>query len=97
MPRLSAWYRKLQGQGLVILGVDNGEPPDTARTYAKKLHIAYPVLADPNGVTSAMYDVTAMPTTVLVDRRGVVASVHLGVLDPTYLRSHIVPLLTARG
>jgi peroxiredoxin len=45
---------------------------------AKKLGLTFPVLFDPEKRVSRLYDVGAMPSTVLIDRDGKLRYIHLG-------------------
>ena len=42
--------------------------------------MSYPILSDPKSAVSQLYQVQAMPTTVIIDRQGVVRYVHNGYL-----------------
>lgn len=93
MPDLMRWYRRLKGQGFVVLGVDKQESRDDVAVFLQRLHITYPVVLDGDGTVSARYTVLGIPTSFLVDRRGVVQAVKVGVVDVTYLRTQVRPLL----
>ncbi len=93
MPRLAGWYRQLQARGLVVLGVDSQEDRSSAAAYARRLHIPYPVLVDADGSVSARYDVSGLPTSLLIDRQGIVQAVQVGILSPQFLTTHLQPLL----
>jgi protein SCO1 len=93
MPALERWYRAMRGQGVLVVGIDKGESSVTVAAYAQKLGVHYPLALDDSGDVSARYDISALPTTILINRQGVVESVHIGVLDSTYLTRHVAPLL----
>jgi peroxiredoxin len=40
--------------------------------------VSYPILFDPKSQVSQLYQVQAMPTTVIIDRHGIVRYVHNG-------------------
>jgi len=63
--RLHEQYRKA---GFTLLGVNIDDRPDVARTMARSLGISFPVLFDSEKQVSRLYDVNAMPSTVLIDR-----------------------------
>jgi cytochrome oxidase Cu insertion factor (SCO1/SenC/PrrC family) len=94
MPRLAAWYRQMKGRGLVVLGVDQQDDVGSVRAYARKLHIPYPVVLDSGGDVSARYNTVFLPTSLLVNQNGAVAAIKVGVLDQTFLRRQIRPLLS---
>lgn len=64
---------------VVVVGISN-EDPDVLVRFARAHGMRYPLVTlDP---WPAPFDaVVALPTTVVIDRRGVIESVHRGVLD----------------
>ena len=48
------------------------------RKIAKQTKITFPVLIDEGQMVSEMYDLEAMPSTVVVDRDGIVRYIHRG-------------------
>ena len=67
------------GRGLEILGV--GLDPEGAaalKPFAEKLKINYPVLLGNQETAKAWGGVTAIPTTFIVDRRGIVRKQYVG-------------------
>ncbi len=95
MPRLERWYRNLHGRGITILGVDDTEGAGSVRDFVHRYGVNYPIVLDTNGTVSARYGVSFLPVSVLINARGTVTSVHLGVLGSTYLKRNIMPLLHA--
>ena len=51
-----------------------------ADAWLKKTPVSYPILLDPKSQVSQLYQVQAMPTTVVIDRNGIVRFVHNGYL-----------------
>ncbi len=92
-PRLMAWYRELRGHGFVVLGVDLQEDRVAVQEFVRRFHVSYPILLDESGAASARYNVVGLPTSFLIDRRGIIRSVHIGIVDSTYLQHKIKPLL----
>jgi protein SCO1 len=97
MPRLAGWYRQHSSQGFVVLGIDQQEGASSVRPFTRKLHTPYPIALDESGNVSAQYDVAYLPISVLVDRHGVVRSVHLGILNQSYLATQVDPVLRSAG
>ena len=64
-----------------MLGVNLDENRDQADRLLDKIPVTFPVLFDPQNSTSETYGVDAMPTTVLIDRNGVVRHHHRGYKD----------------
>ena len=60
------------------------DPVADAARDAAELGLEYPVLADPSGSTTQMYQAYALPTLFVIDRAGVVRDVTVGY-DPSRL------------
>ncbi len=70
IPHLSALDRELREKGLVVLGADYGDAPEDLGPFVKELEMTYPVLVD-EGLADE-YEVLVYPTTVVIDRRGLI-------------------------
>jgi peroxiredoxin len=67
-------WRKFRDQGLTVIGVNTAErrdPPRMAREFVAKHGLTYPVVLDVDQSVSKAYQVEALPTTALIDRKGV--------------------------
>ena len=97
MPRLQALERKYHARGLRIVGVTQMDPkPQAARKALQELKVSYPALVDPGERIGKKYQLEAHPTTVLIDRQGVVRFVGTGFIigDEKELEKKLVPLLS---
>ena len=81
MPHLNRLYEKYRASGFVLLGVNVDDDSRNAAEVAAKLGVKFPVLLDADKKASKLYDLSAMPATVLIDRDGRVRYVHRGYLD----------------
>ncbi len=93
LPRLQKWHENYKDKGLVILGVTNffGEvegkdltqAQETAylRDFKKKNHIPYGFAVADSGENDRNYAVSSIPTSFLIDRRGVVRLISVGSSD----------------
>lgn len=78
MPHLNRLHDKYRDTGFVLLGINVDDDPAKAAADAAKLGIRFPVLLDQAKVVSKLYQLGAMPTTVVIDRDGRVRHVHEG-------------------
>lgn len=78
MPLLDELYSRYQRVGFNLLGVNIDDDSNRAMDMIRELGVNFPVLFDARKEVSRMYDVDAMPVTVLVDREGNVRYVHQG-------------------
>lgn len=81
MPLLDDLYQEYRDYGFTVLGVNLDENRDQADRLLDKIPVTFPVLFDPQNTTSETYAVDAMPTTVLIDRNGVIRHHHRGYKD----------------
>ncbi|MCC7162796.1 MAG: TlpA family protein disulfide reductase [Anaerolineae bacterium] len=96
MPALERVYIAEKSRGLVVLGVNSTiqDNETDARGLARELGITFPLLLDRDGAVTSRYRVRALPTTFIVDRRGIIRSVMIGgPLAEAALRSKINALL----
>ncbi len=89
MPLLNSFYQQHQAEGLVILGINEGEPMSTIKDYAGRYQIAYQVLSDPSYAfnSDSSYDPSPLPRSYFIDKQGIVRAVFTGQLSPNTLQA----------
>jgi thiol-disulfide isomerase/thioredoxin len=94
-PKLDAMHRQWQSRGFAVLAVNLDEERRAADTFLADRPHSMPVLFDPKGTTAAAFGIKGMPSSVLIDRRGVVRFSHMGYTEKTLdqYRVEIVQLL----
>ena len=78
MPLLDELYARYERVGFNLLGVNIDDDSRRAMQMIEELGVDFPVLFDARKEVSKLYEVDAMPVTVLVDREGNVRYVHHG-------------------
>ena len=78
LPAFEELYQEYQDMGVEILAVNVDDEAAKADVLLQDIEVTFPVLYDTSGEVSKLYDVNAMPTTVLVDRDGNVRLLHPG-------------------
>jgi peroxiredoxin len=78
MPLLDELYTRYERVGFSLLGVNIDDDSRRAMQMIEELGVSFPVLFDARKEVSELYEVEAMPVTVLVDREGNVRHVHHG-------------------
>jgi len=85
MPAIQRLYEALSPQGLTVLAVsvDNaalalGDPAQAVRGFVDEFKLTFPILLDPDNRIQSVYQVTAMPTTYVIGRDGVIRQRFLG-------------------
>ena len=83
VPQLRGWHEKYDAAGLTIVGVHTPEffwekPYDKVVAATKRLGIRYPVVQDNDSAIWRRFGIWAWPTTVIVDKKGIVRYQHIG-------------------
>jgi thiol-disulfide isomerase/thioredoxin len=109
-PSLSEWHQDLASDGLVIIGMTryygraDGMPADHPneiaflKRFKEKHNLGYDFAVADDQQTQLLYAATALPTTVLIDRKGVVRYIESGT-NPTRieeLRAMVLKLLNEK-
>jgi peroxiredoxin len=81
MPHLNRLSDKYKSAGLVMMGVNVDDDVRKAAEVAGKLAVSFPVLLDTDKAVSKLYDLNAMPSTMVIDRSGRVRYLHRGYQD----------------
>jgi thiol-disulfide isomerase/thioredoxin len=77
-PYMNTLDSELKDKGLQVLGVNLDENKEDAQTFLKKSPPEFLVAADIDSQCAKDFEVKAMPSTYLVDRKGVIRAVHYG-------------------
>ena len=88
MPLLDELYTRYERVGFSLLGVNIDDDSQRAMDMISDLGVTFPVLFDDRKEVSKLYQVDAMPVTVLVDREGSVRYVHHGY-KPGYEQQYL--------
>ncbi len=78
MPLLDELYARYERVGFSLLGVNIDDDSRRAMAMIEELGVDFPVLFDDRKEVSKLYEVEAMPVTVIVDRKGTVRYIHHG-------------------
>lgn len=89
LPEYERWYRQWQSRGLTVLAVNLDSDPAAATKLLKRRPLSFPIAFDPKGVWAERYALPTMPSSYLIDRRGIVRKVHGG------FRPEDLPMLEA--
>lgn len=80
-------------RGLAVLAVNAGQDRATVAAFMQKLGVGYPAALDENSKIAKSYGVVGLPTTFLIDGRGIVRGKIVGEADATMFERHIKVLL----
>jgi peroxiredoxin len=83
MPALDDMYRRHKARGFAVVGVNKDAAAADARRFLAKVPVTFALVSDPSDAAARGFDVKAMPSGYLVDRKGVVRHVHRGFTAET--------------
>jgi len=72
MPEFQNVYEKYQDDGFTILAVNREEEAETIEEFAEPLGLEFPLLLDLEGDIQFQYNIFGYPSTLLIDRDGVI-------------------------
>ena len=100
MPFLIELYQELDHPSLEIVAINVDQNPQDMRVFLRDLpeKPPFPIIVDSQGAIAGQYDLEGMPTTVFLDRNGIVRYVHSGFKskDKKEYRRQLSALLTSR-
>ena len=79
-------HRDFHGKGVQFLAANVGEDEATVRGFVKDKPFPYPVLLDEESKVSGNLGVVALPTLMVIDKKGKVSFLQAGVVDGPSLR-----------
>jgi thiol-disulfide isomerase/thioredoxin len=96
IPHFEEAYQAYQDEGLVVLGVNYQESAAEVEPFVQGFGVTYPILLDESGMLAKEYRAVGLPTSVLVDRDGVIQVRHSGYLSEGQLEQYLSELLPAQ-
>ena len=94
IPWFNAFERAYKERGFAILGVSMDDDGWKAvRPFMAQQHMNYPVMAGTDRIAELFGGISALPTTILIDRSGRIASRHLGLVRQRDYEAEILKLI----
>ena len=82
MPSLEKLYRQFKSENFDMVGISNDMFGDrVVSPYVKANNITFPMLLDQRMIVSRQYGIVSLPTTVLIDPRGMLIGILQGAED----------------
>ncbi len=78
LPELEKLKREFAARGVEVVTVNIDKERANAERLTRELALTFAVLLDPNGSAVSAYDPPKMPSSYVIDKRGVVRFVHEG-------------------
>lgn len=76
---------------LVIIGINNTTTDDKSQIpgFLDEFGITFPIVLDESGDTAKAYNILGLPTSIFIDRDGVVKEVFTGPLNKAYIEAKL--------
>ena len=95
MPLLQRTYDAHEQEGLAVLGVSVGDSSKAVQAYIRALGISFPIGLDSDQQVSRRYRVFGLPTSIFIDREGLIKAIVPGPVEPKGLDRDLTDLLAA--
>lgn len=86
-------YQAQMGERVAILGVNMLESPGQIAPFVQQYGLTFPILLDEDGAIAAPYRVTGLPTSVILDRAGIIRERVVGPMTRDVLARRVERLL----
>jgi len=93
IPELNALYARYRARGLVVIGLSVDENPAAVLEFQREVPMRYPTGLTNPAIAARLGDPEAIPTTLLIDRRGRLVRTFVGFVDRTTLEAALKELL----
>lgn len=77
-PFMNKMENELKNQGLAVVAVNLDEELGDAKAFVAEHPVDFSVATDPERQCAKQFEVKAMPSSYLIDRKGLIREVHLG-------------------
>mgnify|MGYP006279542103 CR=1 FL=1 len=78
MPHLERLYQRYRDQGFRVVAVSQDRRLSNVRSFLRRHSVSFPVVHDASHQVSGRYQPPGMPSSFIIDRRGIVRHVHEG-------------------
>ncbi len=86
MPYMNNQYKVYKDQGVEILAVNVGEADFLINKFVEKHDLVFPILKDKNKDVLNLYNITPLPTTMLIDPEGTITAIETGELPEAKIK-----------
>ena len=102
MPLLDELQKTYDEKGLSVIGLNLSEPPEMVKSYVNSVGVSYPIWVDAPPGTSGFnrtqeifssYGAVGLPTTLFIDRDGVIQRIYVGELSRGFLQNQVENIL----
>jgi thiol-disulfide isomerase/thioredoxin len=77
-PTLKQLHEKYADKGLVIIGIGVDDKAEEYKKFISKMGVSFPIFHDATHTVADKFAPPSMPTSYIIDRKGVVRYIHIG-------------------
>ncbi len=89
MPEIEAVYQEYKDKDVVVIGIDILEPEDVVRRFVEQGGYSWTFVLDTSGEVAANYRIAAIPTSLFIDREGIIQAVNIGAMTKRAIESKL--------
>ena len=93
MPDTITLYQEYRSRGFEIVAVNIAETPERVSAFVERHGVPFPVVLDQSGAVRQAYFVRALPTSIFLDKEGIIEAIHVGALTEGMLRQYLSRLV----
>lgn len=94
MPNLETFYKNHRADGLVVVGINDGDPSAQVSSFVARYGLTFPVWLDPTyQATDHAFKTGNLPTSFVLDRTGQIRLMWVGAISEENLEKHVTPLV----
>jgi peroxiredoxin len=93
MQYLKKVYNEYKEKDFIIISIDLYEDIEKVKDFINENGIEWIVVIDRDGQVAKKYNIQAIPTLILIDSKGIIADVYIGVTDENILKNKIETLI----
>ncbi len=94
MPAIQDAYEANHQKGFTVLAVSVAEPASSVRSFVQEFGLTFTPLLDSKGEVSSRYQAMGLPTSIFVDREGIIRAIHVGAMTPAQINDYLAEVLT---
>jgi cytochrome c biogenesis protein CcmG, thiol:disulfide interchange protein DsbE len=93
MPVLDQYYQDHAGEGFMIIAVEAGDARETVLQFVNDYQLSFQVWLDPSTASLKAFGNSNLPTSYVIDRKGMVRYAWTGQVTRSMLEKYVTPLL----
>lgn len=91
MPLLQSFADQYSGE-LVVLGINYDEEARDIQEFIDSLDLTFPILLDHDGKVTSLYRIRGFPSSIFIDKSGILRYQHVGLLSEKQLDKYLAEL-----